>query len=720
MTERLEWKRRQDAPPLFAVPDVGVDPDVEVQADEPGTDLEVRHDHPLEVVDDDIVEGEIVARYRQPYPSRPVLPVWVVDAAERRTAAEWARGYARFHIGYYGLRTPLYAARIASYTPRGAFRVVRAWAGWVFDFEGRPLRKAAVQSTAFTEYVTLTQIRNERVKLRLIVSGGVAAAAVVSGWIAAATVPYAQPGLLAFAVMVLGVLGYLGRPLDRALIERAVITGADGIAPRLTPSAVVRALGALGISEINKALAKDGEGITFAGDPVRDGPGWRADVDLPFGVTAKDVIAKRDRLASGLRRNIGCVWPEADPDEHAGRLILWVGDKPLRKLAMPPWPLLKDGSADIFRALPFAVDVRGRPVNLTLIFQNLLVGAMPRQGKTFSVRVLLLGASLDPIVQLRVFELKGTGDLSPLRKVAHHYASGIIDPAIEACLRSLEDLDKELERRSELIKMIAARYPNDCRENKVTRALCEDPKWDLKPIVCVIDEAQNLFAHALFGERAAELAERIIKVGPALGIILILATQKPNAKSLPTGVASNVAVRFCLRVADQSTNDMVLGTSQYKNGNRATEFSKADLGIGLLLGEEDDPQIIRTYYIDNPTADQITDRALQLRQEAGTLTGVAAGEIEAIAAAEGLPEHLAAVWPAGETAVWLEVLLPGLAHAHPELYAEWSTTDLGNACRAAGIDRRSLGRGSGRDKSTKRGIDLDALRAVLDSRQKPP
>jgi hypothetical protein len=42
-------------------------------------------------------------------------------------------------------------------------------------------------------------------------------------------------------------------------------------------------------------------------------------------------------------------------------------------------------------------------------------------------------------------------------------------------------------------------------------------------------------------------------------------------------------------------------------------------------------------------------------------TGVAAGEIEAIVAAEGLPEHLAAVWPAGESAVWLEVLLPGLA-----------------------------------------------------------
>ena len=32
----------------------------------------------------------------------------------------------------------------------------------------------------------------------------------------------------------------------------------------------------------------------------------------------------------------------------------------------------------------------------------------------------------------------------------------------------------------------------------------------------------------------------IIKIGPAFGVFLILATQRPDKKSLPTGVSGNV------------------------------------------------------------------------------------------------------------------------------------------------------------------------------------
>ena len=57
-------------------------------------------------------------------------------------------------------------------------------------------------------------------------------------------------------------------------------------------------------------------------------------------------------------------------------------------------------------------------------------------------------------------------------------------------------------------------------------------------------------------------------------MILVLATQRPDAKSLPTGVSSNVSLRFCLKVMDQIANDMVLGTSAYKKGIRATTFRR--------------------------------------------------------------------------------------------------------------------------------------------------
>lgn len=700
--------RKELAPPLFPRPQAAPEP---VPVTSPETALAV----PEPVAEDEIFDAEVIddeAFYRRLVPPKSALPVWVTDSRERSLAKDWALSYALFHAKYYGARTPVYAVKVAGWAPRGTWRAAVLWSRWAFDAEGRPLRRRAIESGVSADYLPLVKLRNERVKLRLQVSGGVALGAVVAGGISVVMWPTSA---YAFAVVLLAVLGYLGRPKDRAIIERAVLS--SGVAQRLQPSMVVRALRSLGIASINAAFGKDGEGITFLGDPVRDGPGWRVDVDLPYGVTARQIIAKREELASGLRRNIGCVWPEADSEEHAGRLVLFVSDKPLRQLKMPAWPLLAEGKADIFRPLPLGVDVRGRPISLDLIFQNMLIGAMPRQGKTFSLRVLLLAASLDVIVKMIVHELKGTGDLSPLRKVAHRYSSGIIDPAVKSALESLRYLDGELERRSELIKDIAAKYPLLCPENKVTRALCEDPRFDLDVIVAAIDEAQNLFAHPEFGDEAADLAERIIKVGPALGIILILATQKPNAKSLPTGVKANVVLRMALRVSDQDTNDQILGTSQYRNGNRATMFSKKDLGIGLLLGETDDPQIVRTYYLDNPQADAITDRALQLRQAAGVLTGVAAGELQAIEPAEGLVHRALAAFGPDDKALWNETLVERLAVAHPDLYGDWSAVDLGHALKAAGVVRRQLERDDGKGtRKNRRGVDRHALEDLVKGR----
>jgi len=56
------------------------------------------------------------------------------------------------------------------------------------------------------------------------------------------------------------------------------------------------------------------------------------------------------------------------------------------------WPLAKTGRADLFGPVPFGHDQRGRLVTVLLMFANVLIGAMPRQGKTFAMRVLMLAA----------------------------------------------------------------------------------------------------------------------------------------------------------------------------------------------------------------------------------------------------------------------------------------------------------------------------------------
>lgn len=121
------------------------------------------------------------------------------------------------------------------------------------------------------------------------------------------------------------------------------------------------------------------------------------------------------------------MWPEPAHDQHAGRLVLYILDKPLRETRAALWPLAEKGAADLFRAAPFARDQRGRPVSVLLMFASMLIGAMPRQGKTMALRILGLYCALDPSAQVRAWELKGTGDLSCLEHVAHSYGSGADD-----------------------------------------------------------------------------------------------------------------------------------------------------------------------------------------------------------------------------------------------------------------------------------------------------
>jgi S-DNA-T family DNA segregation ATPase FtsK/SpoIIIE len=156
---------------------------------------------------------------------------------------------------------------------------------------------------------------------------------------------------------------------------------------------------------------------------------------------------------------------------------------------------------------------------------------------------------------------------------------------------------------------------------------------------------------------------------------------------------------------------MILGTSMYKNGVRATMFTKRDKGVGYLVGG-DEPQITKTYYVDNHAAERIVTRARAARETAGTLTGYAAGEQVQPPSRrlDTLLEDVLAVVPASEPKVWTEILVARLAEVRPSEYGEmtrdqftaalkpygittgqvWGTTEDGRGANRRGIDRESV------------------------------
>ncbi|MEU9132823.1 cell division protein FtsK [Kitasatospora sp. NPDC048540] len=642
---------------------------------------------------------------------RPIIPAWARSKAELLTSAKWLGGHLAHTTGYHAVRSPLYTAKLLARAPRGTARLVGGTYRWVTDAEGRPVRAAAVRREDVEQYLTLSRRRDARVKAR----GAILALAAVLGVAFTAVLLVTTPGWTALAVatalaLALGAAG--GRP-DAPLIDRAVV---GTKVQRLTSDIVVRALGAMGIAEINKAMAKGGSGITFPAPITRDGPGWRADIDLPYGVTAIDIMERRDRLASGLRRPMGCVWPEPVHDQHAGRLMLWVGDQDMSQTTPPPWPLAKTGTASLFKPIPFGTDQRGRTVSMLLMFANVLIGAMPRFGKTFALRVLMLAAALDPTAELHVWELKGTGDLEDAAKVAADYGSGADDATIEGAVGSLRYVYKELERRAGVLRSL----PKERRpENKVTPELAADPKLGLHPLVLIIDECQELYSHTEFGKEAGELSEAIIKRGPAMGVILMLATQRPDVKSLPGGVSANVGIRFCLRVMGQTENDMVLGTSAYKNGLRATTFTANDKGIGYLVGAATDPQIVRSFYLDGPAAGRIMDRARAQRIAAGTLTGVAAGQLpEREKTTSSVLDDLIAIWPTTEPKVWSETLVAALAAYDENRYGGWEPEQLALVLKPHGIDTVQMSRRVDGRQVNRRGVERDRVTTAIAERDK--
>ncbi|AEY90761.1 cell division FtsK/SpoIIIE [Streptomyces hygroscopicus subsp. jinggangensis 5008] len=599
----------------------------------------------------------------------PVVPTFLRNAAEFIDAARWTVSYYAHVTAFHALRAPVYLARLLLRAPRGAGRLIVRWGKWVADTEARPVEAKAAASADIEAWLALSREHSRRVRPRRIASIAVATATGITTLVAGFLVPgwtlTAYLGLAAVA-------GAFGKKGDKPLITRYVATN---VLRRLDSTEVFDALAAIGIEG-----KKGRRGVEFASEVMRDGPGWRAEVDLPPGVEATAVLEKRAALAAAMRRPISTVWPEADRSAHPGRLVLWVAQRDPAKAGRKLWPLMKEGQADVYQPLPYGFDPRGNLVEITLMYSNLLVGGIPGSGKTSCALAIVLGVALDPTAELWIYELKGSGDLDSVKPICHRYVSGDEDEDLEAALAGMRSGIAEYQRRAAFIRSLPASEVPEGR--KVTRALAEKyPEQNLGPRVIVVDEVQELFTHPDYKEEAAALATRLIKKARAYGIILILLTQNPDAPSLPTSVSSSVGTRLCLAVMDWRANNNVLGTSAYERGLRATDISIDEQGTGILArGREG--ITVRAAFIKQTEAEDIAKRALALRTAAGTLSGQSVGAQVEELDVETIVDHVRAIWPDGVEAVHSHRLVEALATYRADLYKPWTEMDAAAASTA--------------------------------------
>jgi len=685
-------------------PDVNVDD--EDQGDAETVDETPAEDGgPVDVVED--IPHEIQLRQRE---RRPILADWARSWRGFKAAVKHQSKDAGYVAAYHGVRVPKYAAKTALWAPIGVFRGIGQALHWATAEEGNwDLRQAAAQRGEADVWLKLDARRQRQSVWRWWVLA-FAAAAILVGAIVLALGPLWWR--YAALVVVVPFLATRGRPADKPITDRV----SEGTRYRkLTAELVRRALTSLQMAAINSAVARDPKAISFPVDIHRDGPGHIAIVDLPYGVEASEVIARRGKLASAMRLPLDQVWPEPAPG-HTGRLALWVGYEPASQMKAPPWPLLAESArVDVFKAFAFATTPRLDTVCVDLMYRNFLFGGQPGSGKTFALRDLVLGASLDARSEIRGYELKGVGDFAVLEPVMAEYGNGFDDETLARCFAFIEWLYEEARRRSKRIEHYARL--GKAPENKVTPELASLKGSGLHPLVAWFDELQELMT-SKYGKEAGEILEKVIKLGRALGIIILIGTQIPDKDSLPTGITRNVNSRFCLSVADQTANDMILGTSAYKNGYRATVFRPVDeAGWGILRGFGPGAVAVRSYYVDTNAAARIVARAVALRTAAGNIPTFPAER-------DVTPQHsvlddLARVWPGDEKSAWNETLCANLAELRPEVYGGWEAVQLTTALKPhPAVKVADVGRRIDGKPVTRRGIRHTDLIAAIAQRDR--
>jgi S-DNA-T family DNA segregation ATPase FtsK/SpoIIIE len=605
---------------------------------------------------------------------QPIIAEWMRSGSQLSDTLYKLIRRTAHRSSFHGVRAPLYVARLTVMSPRGLFRTGRIAWRLIFDHESKGLRLHHADRTETPEYIKLRRMRDERVRTRLIVATVLFTVLAIAGVIAWLLLPsWASWTVLSGTVLT---FGWIGRPIDKPIAKSAtLVAGAPG--PLKAPF-VMDALCSLGIGGMRNPAEI---GLLF--DVARVGPGYQVDLELPKGVDATTVIEKRSQLSAALRRELGTVWPSVGK-RHQGHLVLYVADQPMATAKQVRWPLLKDGTVNVFRPAPAFTDQRGSWIDLTLAYTSGVIGAVPRMGKTFYLRELLLLAGLDPRTKVYAVDLKGTGDLSPCALFAHYYSVGDEEDEIKSQLEAMRVLRIEMRRRARVLRELPRER---CPENKVTSELADDRTLDLEPIFLGVDECQVWFQHEdkAVRDEFTTIVTDLVKRGPALGIMVYLATQKPSAKSIPTDIADNAVVRIALKVAGQVPNDQVLGTSSYQMGLRATVFSFEDKGVAYLKSDGADARIVRSVVgLDAPAAEKVASRARHTRANTGRLTGMAAGEEMAreqqqVELLDDLREVVT------QPVVHLGDLVTLLAQHRPGVYSHVDPNALGTMLRSVGI-----------------------------------
>ena len=336
----------------------------------------------------------------------------------------------------------------------------------------------------------------------------------------------------------------------------------------------------------------------FGGRPLcvrldsRTGSCVQGSVVLRAGQAPSHLERAAERLATAL--SVAEVRVERDRRSARRCLFTLVTEGPFGRGALPcPWGGL--ASADLWEPVPVGEDELGRPVEVALGGHNVLAGGEPGSGKSNFLQLLAARAALDPSAKLWLLDPKVV-ELARWAKVA----AGSAGADLEGAIGVLEALTSEMTARYE--------YQAERGARKVT------PSDGLGLHLLIVDEAMIYLADPdkKSGTRFAEAFRKLLALGRAAGIVVVLATQKPSTEVVPSSLRDLISVRVAFRSTTRESSDTILGSGWTARGISASGIDPSTPGVCYFLAGSAEPGKLRCYHLDDEALGNIVERAGRL------------------------------------------------------------------------------------------------------------
>ncbi|MDR1121929.1 MAG: DNA translocase FtsK [Dysgonamonadaceae bacterium] len=238
---------------------------------------------------------------------------------------------------------------------------------------------------------------------------------------------------------------------------------------------------------------------------------------------------------------------------------------------------------------------------------HLLVAGATGQGKSVGLNAILTSL----LYKKHPAELKivmvdpKKVELTPYNKIEKHFLAKLPDteePIItdtQKVVYTLKSLCMEMDSRYDLLKVAGVRNVKEYNEKFVNRRLNPLKGHRYMPyILLVIDEYADLIMTA--GKEVEEPIARLAQLARAIGIHLIIATQRPTTNIITGLIKSNFPARIAFRVMSMIDSRTILDVP---GANRL--IGRGDMLI--ISAGVADPIRVQCALVETPEVDRVTD-----------------------------------------------------------------------------------------------------------------